>query len=225
MRRALAGFATVVLLGFAGLLLTAAADEEGLAFTLGVNASQVAAVLKPGNEVCQRPIYASADAGDVRLQMGTFGRAGAPLEVRTVPLEAGASKSGAVAGGYPDNSVVTAPVADVREGSAIALCVRNAGRREVALYGGAAQAARTSAAYLDGKEVPADLTLVFERSHPRSMLSALPDMFTRASLWHPGVVGAWLFWVLTAAVALGVPILLALALRRSLDEAVPPDRV
>jgi hypothetical protein len=215
----LAGFAAVMLAGLAGLILTAARDEEDLAFTLGVNASQVAAVLKPGQEACQRPIYPSADAAAVRFQVGTFRRAGPPLEVRSVPVQGGAAKSSAVPGGYADNSVITTPLSGVREGPAIGVCVRNAGRRDVALHGGAGLADRASAVFLDGKKLDTDLTLVFERAHPRSMLSALPDMFDRAALWRPGAVGPWVFWLLLGLVALAAPLLLGWALAAS--ERVP----
>jgi hypothetical protein len=85
----------------------------------------------------------------------------------------------------------------------------------VALFGGPALAARTSAAHLNGRELPTDIALVFERDDSRSALSLLATAFERASLWHPGWAGEWIFWVLLVAVVAGVPVLLAAALRAS----------
>ena len=214
MRRAwAAALAGVVIAGIAGLLVTAATDERDLAFTLGVQPAQVAAVLNPGQEACQQPIYASDNAADVRFKAGTYGRPGPPLEVKAIHI--GASRATSVSAGYPDNSFVTAPLDGVRKGGVVGVCIRNAGKQRLALYGGAPQAARTSAAFVDGKNVNTDLTLVFERAHSRSTLSALPDIFQRAALWHPGWVGVWTFWVLLVLVLIGVPLLLWRALATS----------
>lgn len=208
-----ATFVAVVAAGLAGLLLTAVIEQRDLAFTLGVQPAQVAAVLKPGDQVCQRPLYASAEAADVRFKVGTYGRPGGPLDVTTRSLPNGSVvNTGAVSGGYADNSTLRAPVAGVKEGEVISLCLLNRGSRRLALYGGAPQAARTSAAFVNGKNANTDLTLIFERSHSRSMLSALPDVFRHAALWHPGWVGAWTFWVLLVVMATGVPLLLWRAL-------------
>jgi len=51
------------------------------------------------------------------------------------------------------------------------------------------------------------------------MLTALPDVFERAALWHPGWVGPWTFWLLLALVLGGVPLLLWRALSEA--ERVP----
>jgi hypothetical protein len=57
------------------------------------------------------------------------------------------------------------------------------------------------------------MRLVFKRSEPRSALAQVPDMFERATLFRPDVIGAWTFWLLLVAVAAGIPALLAFALR------------
>jgi len=63
-----------------------------------------------------------------------------------------------------------------------------------------------------------DVALELVRAPERSLLSEVPDMFERASLFRPGWMGAWTFWLLLAAVAIGVPSLLARALRGALAE-------
>jgi hypothetical protein len=43
------------------------------------------------------------------------------------------------------------------------------------------------------------LALLFLREHPRSLLSLVPTIFRRASLFRPGWVGPWTYWLLSAA--------------------------
>ena len=209
-RRVIA-LAAIAVLAIAGLGLVMSRDKRVLAFTLGVRATNVAAVVKPGEEACQRPIDASASASSVELQIGTFHRPGPPLEL-SVHTAGGPAGKGALRGGYPDNSRPRVNVAGIKEGERFFVCVRNAGQRRVALYGGAPGAARNSAVFLEGKEQPADLTLIFHRDEPRSVLSLLPTVFDRATLFTAAWIGPWLLWLMAAAVVIAVPLLLALAL-------------
>jgi hypothetical protein len=84
----------------------------------------------------------------------------------------------------------------------IAVCVRNAGPRRVALYGNADAAARTSTAATNGRPAHVDMTLVFERN-PRSMVREVPSMFSRAALFRFPWLGAWAYVVLAVALAVG----------------------
>jgi hypothetical protein len=212
----LIGIATLAVIG---LIATMATDERGLAFTLGVRPTQVATVLKAGGEACQRPIDVSADADSVEFQVGTFHRPGPPIEV-AVRNASGSIGNARAPGGYHDNSRQRVRVGEIKNGERIAVCIRNLGRSRLALYGGPFQAARTSALFLDGRPQAADMTLIFHREPSQSMLTLLPNVFERAALFHPGWVGAWLFWLLAAAVACGVPVLLGLAMS-SAETAAP----
>jgi hypothetical protein len=203
-------FAGAVALALVGLLATMTTDKRGLAFTLGVQPQQVAAVLKTEQEVCQRPIDVSADAASVEFEAGTFGRPGPPL--RTTVRTDGESWSAVLPGGYPDNSRQRVRVGGIEEGNRISVCLRNLGKHPAALYGSGAGAARTSAAFLDGQELPGALMLVFHRSPSRSMFSLLPTVFERAALFHPGWTETWLFWFLAALLVTAVPVALALSL-------------
>jgi hypothetical protein len=95
----------------------------------------------------------------------------------------------------------------------IALCVRNQGRHRATLAGG--DTAPTSGTTFAGRSQPADLSLAFFREHPPSTLDSVPAMFRHATAFRPGWVGTWTFWVLAALLAVGVPLLCALALRRA----------
>ena len=220
-RPALVVFAAVFVLGAAGLLVAAGIDDRRLAFTLGVQSTQVATVLQPGSTACQGPIAVPADARSVRFPVGTFGAPGPRLEVFTQTAGVAAARS-SVAAGYADGATVSAAPGGIASGQRIELCVRNAGRRKVALHGGAPAAARTSILEVDGLDVGTDLSLVFERGEPRSMLSALGDAFGRAALFHPAWVSAGQLWVLAALLVTALPAALVLALRWALAD--PPPR-
>jgi hypothetical protein len=211
MRRRWTLTATVALaiIGLAAMLAT---DDRDLAYTLGVRPLQVAAVLNPGQEACQRPILVSAPADSVEFQVGSK-TAGPPLDV-AVRSQSGAPGEARVPGGYRGTARERVQVSGIREGRSITLCIRDAGRSRLALYGGPAPAAPTSALFVDGVELPVDLTLVFRRGHSRTALSLFETIFSRASLFHPGWSGAWIFWVLLAAVVIGVPLLLGFGLPR-----------
>ena len=149
------------------------------------------------------------------LSAGSPGQPGPPLEVTVVSDTANeVLGQGRFRAGYADPTEQAVGVGRVAGEQRIAVCVRNAGRHRVGLYGNADAAARTSRAFLGNRGLDTDLTLVFARSEPRSMLSALPDIFERATVFRPGWVGPWLYWALAAAVLAGVPLLLARALRR-----------
>lgn len=204
--------------GLVALLAVAASDKRELAFTLGVVPTTVAAELAPGAQACQTPIAVPEEFARVRLQVGTYRRAGQPLEVTV--RSAGSKRvlgRGRLPGGYADVTEQTASVGEVRAGQRISVCVRNAGTRRIALYGNSDVAVQPSRATVQGREPGTDLTLVFLSEQPRSMLSRLPEVFEHASLFRPGWVGPWLFWLLTAATLVGVPLLLARALADSAD--------
>ena len=205
--------------GLVALVVVAARDDRDLAFTIGVVASIPASELTPGATVCQTPITVPQGFSRVTLQAGTPGDLGPSLTVSVRSADGQRPLGrGRLPGGYPDPTEQTTTVGEVAPGQKISVCVRNTGERKVALYGNTAGAALFSAAVQDGRALDTDITLVFLSRERRSMLSLLPEVFERASLFRPGWVGPWLFWALSAAALLGVPLLLARALADSQDE-------
>jgi hypothetical protein len=91
--------------------------------------------------------------------------------------------------------------------------VRNRGVLRAGIYGAADAASRTSTGTLNGQPLNADLSLVFERDHSRSLAALVPAMFDRASLFRASWVGAWVYVLLALVVVLGIPALLTIALR------------
>ena len=220
-----AAFLAVAAGGLLALAVVAAGDSRALAFTLGVAPTQVGAELRPGQTACQAPVLVSSAFSRVRFQVGTYGRSGEPLDVVVRSLKSGSALGqGRLRGGYPDGSQPSVPVGRVAPEQPVEVCIRNGGERKVALYGGTTVAAPGTDARVEGAETGTDLTLVFERAEPRSMLAAVPDMFRRASLFRPGWVGSWTFWLLAVLLGAAVPTLLMLALARATDAGVAPER-
>jgi hypothetical protein len=215
----LAALVATVVCGLIALALVAERDDRQLAFTIGVVPSIPAAELKSGETVCQSPISVSQGFDRVSLQAGAPGSLGQPLTVSVLSAEGRRPLGrGRVPGGYFGPAEQAATVGEIAAGQKISVCMRNAGARKVALYGNAGSAALPSAAVQKGRALDTDITLVFLDREPQSMLSLVPEVFERASLFRPGWVGPWLFWALSAAALLGVPLLLARALTNSRDD-------
>lgn len=212
--------AAVVALGLAVLIAVGLADRRGEAFTLGVRPGGVGAELRPGQRACEERIEVPEQFSAIELQIGTYRRPGVPLELTVHDRTAAGRELGAgdLAGGYPDVSRQLVEVGSIGAGRQVAVCVRNAGSRRVALYGNAGIAAPFSTLRVEGRSVDNDLTLVFHRSGERSLLAALPGAFRHAALFKAGWVGAWTVWLVALAVVGLVPLALALALRSLRDD-------
>jgi hypothetical protein len=215
-----------VLLGlcFAGLLALAAVvltQKDHLAFTLGVPASGPVTSLQSGQTVCQGPISIPDDAARfdrVVVYPSSGSRRGQPLDVTIVRAAGGAAiASGRIAGGYPPMQASAAELGRVTTGAPFDVCIRDAGPGGVELYGAADGSSRTSSASVAGKGIGVDVAVVFERDHSRSIASLVPAMLDRASLFRASWIGAWVYVLLGLVVILGIPALLALALRDAAD--------
>jgi hypothetical protein len=222
--------AVVVLLGLciagvAAVAIVAATDDRTLAFTTDTRVVEPIVGVRAGQEACQRGLEAPAAFDVVELYPSTGPAPGPPLAVSV--RRAGSAQvlaTGRVAGGMRDDQLVRARVApEVPEGSVVDVCFRDTGTRGVAFYGGPwfEGPGQSSVGTRPGR---GDISLVFRRSEPRTVLSLVPDMFERASVFRPDPVGTWTFWVLLIAVAAGVPGLLALALTRATREDVGQGR-
>jgi hypothetical protein len=209
-RAALAAF----LVGVLGLLVAAVTDKRHLAFSLAVRPSQPGILIQAGQQVCQRGIDVEEPFDSVSLLLATYFQPGPRLELRVTDDRGGrALASGVLPDGYPDSKVsVTKLDRTVPAGGRATLCVRNTGARKVALFSGPFTDNAPSRGAIDGRYISYDLLVDFVRSKPRSTLSLIPDVFQRASLFHPAWVGAWTFWVLAGLLLLGVPVLLGRAL-------------
>lgn len=211
MRRATTVVAAVCALAVVALLGVSLVQRTELAFTPGIAPAIPVAKLPTGAKLCQWPlqvppggafdrVVVSAGGGrDVELTLERTG-AGGVLRRATVPTSARVQSRSITVERVPD-------------GTRFDVCITNRGGGTVEVLGNADTASRTSSSTVDGKPTGLDMTVRFERE-PRSMFSLIGDMLDRASLFKASWFGAWTYWLLTAAVLVGVPLLLVRAVRR-----------
>jgi hypothetical protein len=125
---------------------------------------------------------------------------------------------GRLAAGYDPAKAQTIQLSpSVKANRFVNFCFRNAGPGEMVLFGDKELGAvhptiSTSVASLDGHPLlDSDIALVFPRRSSKSLLQLVPQIFKRASVFRPGYVGPWLYWLLAALVLVAVPLLLARA--------------
>ena len=214
--RAVLALLAACVAGALALALVGAADERTVTFTTNVRVVEPVIAALPGEEACQNGVQAGATFDTVELFLSTGAEPGPPVAVTVWGSVNGrALARGLLPAGTRDNQAaavrLTRPVA---EGELIDVCLRDAGTRDVGFYGGPSHES-PGHSFVNGRPGTGDIRIGFLRSEPRSALALVPDMFERATRFRPEPVGAWTFWVLLAAVAAGIPLLLAAALRRA----------
>lgn len=187
LRSAIITCAAVTALGIAGLVVAGAADQRSTAFSADVPTAGPQVVLRSGQQACESPVYASASFGSVTAWVVSKSGPGATLEMRVrslhgATLAAGRTPVGS-AGSTPRTFRLTRVVA---AGQAVVVCFRSTGPKPAQVLGSSGR-----------------FSLLFLRPHPISLLSSLPAIFARASLFRPTWMGAWAFWALLALLLVG----------------------
>ncbi len=215
----------VCLAALVGLVVAAAVDRRDLAFTTGVPILGLAAELAPGQTACQRYVSVEEPFRAVRLVPHGIGGPTPALALALREPASGRSLAhAAVAAGYPDGAPLIVKVARVPAGGRIDVCVTDRGQSDLGLDGGKAESVPQSPLIVaGGRSAQSALALDFLRGQPRSVLSQVPLILSRAALFRPGWVGTWTFWLLAVLVAVGVPAALAVALAQSDREAAGGD--
>jgi hypothetical protein len=188
-------FTVVFALGVLALLAFATFETRDEAFTLGV-APALPLEAPAGKTLCQRPI-------DVPV----------PFDRAQVTLADGTAKEGLVRDAR-SGEPIRAPV---REGRRIEVCIRG----PATVLGNAELASRSSEAVVGDKPLKADMAVVFMRSESRSLLSLVPDVVSRASLFHGSWVKPWVVGFFGVLLLTAFPLLLAAALRESCESSGP----
>ena len=229
-----AAFLTVLALGLIALVVWVATGRQQVQ-TLGVSVVLPVGVVTPGGpSLCQAPIALGIRAEAVEFNPG------APPPTSSLQVQLRAYPGGAVLGtgdlpgGFdpakPQTVQLHPSVPGNRE---VSLCVRNTGPTPMGIFGspsanlpcslrrgaaacgfGEATASNSvTHASLGSQPLGGDMAAVFLDRHPS--LGAWIDQTARnASVFKPGFVDArWRWWVLAGVLLVGVPALLALALR------------
>jgi hypothetical protein len=208
-------FAALALVSLAGVAIAGVGAKRDLAFSLGVPPLRVAVVAPPNVPLCQTNIDVVRSFDAVQFIPRSVGRPGPPLSVAVRATATRAALAGAqVPSGSADNRPLRVRVGRVAASRGpIDVCITAQGPYGVGLAGGNLESMPSTRAYLGDRIVPKNsVALDFHTERSHTLLSQLPRVFHRASLFHPQWVGAWTFWLLAAMVAVAVPALLAWAL-------------
>jgi hypothetical protein len=228
-RLAIVGVAAVVALGFVGLAVAAITTTSSQEQTLGVGPFFPIAALHPrGGVVCEEPIAVAKPITNIRFNAGTRGRPGTPLDVTVSRWGNGGGvlAAGHVPGGWVDNGTPRqVHVKEVAAGQNVSICIRNRGLVPAYVFGDLGSGGvgtklgadprptiTPAQASVDGKSISGDISMSFVGVKARSLLSRLPDVFERASLFRPRFVEPWMLWLLFAAILIAAPLVLVRAL-------------
>jgi hypothetical protein len=210
-------FLLVLAAGFVLLLVLALADRRGFRVDVPSD-SQV--LVRPGEERCSG-IIRPPGAGTDRVLFWARGSSPGPVPPIAVFVRrsrtAQTLADGAAASG-PAGARTVGLRGSVAGSRKVNACFLNAGVRPAILSPRPGTATRVTVERSGGAADYADIGLEISRSDDRPLLALLPDVFDRASLFRPGWVGAWTYWLLLVALVIGVPVLLSRALASASEE-------
>jgi hypothetical protein len=162
--------------------------------------------LEPGSEACLSDVAFETDAEIVELTALASRRPSPPL---TVVAEApGYLETARIEGGYAPPSVLRASVDPPKRSVIGTLCIRNRGKRRVAVLGttDARTVVARSTTQIDGVEVVPDITVRFLSTEGGSLRERAGEIVDRAAAFKPGLFGMPVFvWLILLLVAVGLP--------------------
>jgi hypothetical protein len=213
-------FLLVLGAGFVLLVAIALADRRG--FRVRV-ASDSQVLVRPGQERCSSLIRPPGPGADrVRFRARASGAGPTPPIVVFVRRSRTAQT---LADGTAEPGPAGARTVRLRGSVAgsrkVVACLLNAGAVPAVLLPPPGTPTRVTVERSDALADYADIGLELDRSDDRSLLALLPDAFDRASLFRPGWVGGWTYWLLLVALVIGVPVLLSRALASASEEDEP----
>jgi hypothetical protein len=218
MRSGRVAFAAVFALGLVALAIAGFARTSDLVYSPGVNPFAPILDVAPGQRACQGPMH--SPNGD-EFDRIAFSVASLDSPVRGEVIDAASNRTlatgrlAAGAGG-PEHVV---KVGAVRTRAPVQACIVNEGAKPLSVYGQVAAASAHTAGTLDGKDPGVDFAFTLRRE-PRSVLSLLPTMADRATLFRAGWVTPAAYLVLALLILVLAPLLLA----RGLGRAALADR-
>jgi hypothetical protein len=203
-RAALFGGLLVLALGFAVLVVPfLVRDRAMLATTPQPPAPTALALveLRSGQRACLDKAVMDERSDRAQITVGTYGRTASPLELTI--SGPGVHEAARIPPSYRDNSTLTIPVQPPDKAVVTTICVRNAGDRKLALYGGADRTSR-STTRVDGKPIPANFTVLFAEARRHTLLERLPLAVERMQAFRPDA--PWLAWLVAVLFVIGMPL-------------------
>jgi hypothetical protein len=213
-RTALIAF--VVVLGLFGVFIALPylSDERDL-FAAGVPSPpplQFTSIDQvPGHgRACMTDLALTPQSEKMQFQVGTFRKRGPAL---TVTINApGYSSRSRVPAGFEDNAILELGIKPPPSSRLVTLCIRNDGKRKVALYASADRAKSRVNVFVNGKQVEATPWLIFGEAEPRTIWQRLPLTFDRVAIFRGFLGHPWLVWTLALLFAIAMPVLMGAGL-------------
>jgi hypothetical protein len=191
------------------------AGDERLAGSNAVAPKGVVAGVATGERLCVRDLRVPEETAAVRVFATAERPATLHAELRPVGGTAATAATSIAPGGVAPVDLAVGEA----EASPATLCLGVEGGR-VALAGvPGLETDRRPQAFLDGRPLPDRVAVQFVLGGERTLLSRLDDAARHATVFKAGFAGPWTFWLL----ALGMPVLWALGLRRLWGAAREPD--
>jgi hypothetical protein len=164
--------------------------------------------LAPGRTACIGPVPIPRGSAVVQLALTTL-KSPRPVPLIVTAEGDGGYRSRMRTASYPVGpaSVFGVALRPPRRDVIGRVCVRNAGRRRIALTGTTEERSLTAATTrVDGRRQRADVALTLLEARPRSLLDRAGDVLDRASAFTGGLMPTWLLWPLVLLLAAGVPL-------------------
>ena len=214
-------FVALALTALVALLLAGSRSIEQRSFALGSPNQTPVAVLHPSGRICEGPVNSQGPVRGVRIWGASVGGPGEiSVEVEDAssrqPLTTGTINATTSPRAYQARLARTVP-----EGRPLFICLVGKGTR-FSLLGSLAVRPNVT---ISGTRTPLEFSLVLLDDGKSSLLGSLGEVFSRASLFRPGWVGAWTFWALAAGLLAFIPLgALAIAYSSRADyRSSPPD--
>jgi hypothetical protein len=178
-------------LAVVGLVLAASRGFELREFALRSPDQRSVALLRPSQQVCEGPVSSPQRFDSVGIWgSSVVGTAGLSVEVQ----EAGtrrmlaSARIGATTATGEHVGALSHPISAARP---LRICLVG----DLNTFSVAGSDAQYANVVMTGRRPGSEFSLVLLR-HRKSLLSALPTAFSRASVFHLSWVGSWTFWVL-----------------------------
>lgn len=161
--------------------------------------------LKPGQVACEDSVALSTDTRQITVLSGKFDGTGPSLRV-VASTPAGYRGVGDIPAGYDGLKSLTATVPAPPQNAIGGVCVRNTGTKSVDLQGTTeGRIQNRSSTSVDGKVIPAKLSLLLSEGRDRSIADRPGEIFARISAFKPPIVGSVSLTILFLLVIVLVP--------------------
>jgi hypothetical protein len=166
--------------------------------------------LRGGQKACLNPAVLDEHSEVARFRAGTYGKPAVPLRL-TIRGAGYRQVAHVPAARWVDNETLQVAVAAPRHPVRAIVCVRNEGRRRIALYGARERSSRSTGT-IDGQPLAANMNfqLAFAEREHHALAARLPVMLQRLTIFRP--VPGWLLWPLAVLFVFGVPLGVLVAL-------------